>query len=84
HPDADISAELGDDILGLFSGEALHERGETLSPTPPQIHLFLENILEEVGQDPIRYREEIRITLLHELGHYLGWDEEAMEQHGIE
>ncbi|NBB78012.1 MAG: hypothetical protein GVY36_00965, partial [Verrucomicrobia bacterium] len=40
-PDADISAELGDDILGLFSGEALHERGETLSPTPPQIHLFL-------------------------------------------
>jgi predicted Zn-dependent protease with MMP-like domain len=82
-PDSDIAAELGDDLLGLFSGETLHERGETLLPTPPQIHLYLENIRDEAGNDPTLFREEVRITLLHELGHYLGWDEDAMEQHGI-
>lgn len=83
-PDADIANELGYDLLGLFSGEALHERGETLLPTPPQIHLYFENIWEEAGHDLAKYRSEIRITLLHELGHYLGWDEDDMEQHGID
>lgn len=83
-PDAEIAAELGDDLLGLFSGEALQERGETLLPTPPQIHLYLENIWEAAEHDPTNYREEFRITLLHELGHFLGWDEDEMEQHGID
>ena len=27
--------------------------------------------------------EEVRVTLLHELGHYLGWDENDMERYGI-
>ena len=82
-PDAHIAAELGEELLGLFSGEASHERGETLLPSPPQIHLYFENIWEEAGRNPANYREEIRITLLHELGHYLGWNEDDMEQHGI-
>lgn len=82
-PDEEIAAEFGDDLLGLFTGEAIHERGESLDPSPPQIHLYLENIWEEAEHDPADYREEVRITFLHELGHYLGWDEEDMEQHGL-
>jgi predicted Zn-dependent protease with MMP-like domain len=82
-PDEEIAAEFGDDLLGLFTGEAIHERGESLDPLPPQIHLYLRNIWEESEHDPADYREEVRITFLHELGHYLGWDEEDMEQHGL-
>ena len=29
------------------------------------------------------YRQEVRTTYLHELGHYLGWDETDMEDHGL-
>ncbi|MFU8849194.1 MAG: metallopeptidase family protein [Opitutales bacterium] len=83
-PDEDIKKEFGEDLLGLFSGEAMHERGETLLPAPPQIHLYLKNIWDESDHNPLIYREEVRITLLHELGHYLGWDEEDMERYGIE
>lgn len=82
-PDEDVAAEMGDDLLGLFSGEAIYERGESLDPSPPQIHLYLENIWEDAEHDIDNYREEVRITFLHELGHYLGWDEDDMEKHGI-
>lgn len=83
-PEAHVVKDFGDDLLGLFSGEAMHERGETLIPAPPQIHLYLKNIWEEAGHNPVIYREEVRVTLLHELGHYLGWDEDDMERYGIE
>lgn len=82
-PDEDIAQELGDDLLGLFTGEAIYERGESLDPSPPQIHLYLENIWDEADHDLEAYREEVRITFLHELGHYLGWDEDDMEAHSI-
>lgn len=83
-PEADVVEDFGDDLLGLFSGEAMQERGETLIPAPPQIHLYLSNIWKAAGYDPVIYREEVLITLLHELGHYLGWDEEDMKRYGIE
>jgi predicted Zn-dependent protease with MMP-like domain len=83
-PDADVVEEFGADLLGLFSGEALHERGETLLPAPPQIHLYLKAIWDEAGGDTRAFKEEVRITFLHELGHYLGWDEDDMARHGID
>lgn len=84
YPDEDVVEELGDDLLGLFTGEAIHERGDSLDPSPPQIHLYLENIWEEAGYVATSYREEVRITFLHELGHYLGWDEDDMRLHGLD
>lgn len=83
-PGDEIAAEFGPDLLGLFSGEAFGEIGETLFPAVPQIHLFLGNLWEEAGADPERFEEEVRITFLHELGHYLGWDEDDMIERGID
>ncbi|PXA05470.1 hypothetical protein DDZ13_00965 [Coraliomargarita sinensis] len=82
-PEAETANDLGDDLLGLFTGEPRHARGESLLPAPPQIHLYLENIWEFADRQIDRYMEEVRVTLLHELGHYLGWGEEEMEQYGI-
>jgi predicted Zn-dependent protease with MMP-like domain len=70
------------DLLGLFIGPALAEPDE--SPLPPQIILFLENIWEMVEGDEESYRDEIRTTYLHELGHYLGLDEIDLEERGLE
>ena len=53
-------------------------------PLPPQIVLFLENILDYAEGDPAAFRDEVRLTYLHELGHYLGWDENEIAQRGLD
>jgi len=73
------------DILGLFVG---HEHGGELrgdgAPLPPQILLFLENLWDYAEGDAAVYRDEVRLTYLHELGHYLGWDEDEIARRGLD
>ena len=71
------------DTLGLFVGEPYSDIGTTTDPLPAQIILFLENIRDAVESDEAGYREEVRATLLHELGHYLGLDEADLEERGL-
>jgi predicted Zn-dependent protease with MMP-like domain len=71
------------DTLGLFVGEEWAETGSTLTPLPAQIILFLENLWEFAGKDEEVYRDEVRITFLHELGHYLGLDEIDLDDRGL-
>lgn len=69
------------DILGLFVGsEFADEEHATL---PPQIFLYLENIWDMVEGDEEEFRFEIRTTLMHELGHYLGLDEDDLDARGL-
>ena len=51
---------------------------------PPQILLFLANIWDYAGGAEPAFREEVRVTYLHELGHYLGWDESDLEVRGLD
>lgn len=73
---------IEEDTLGLFTGSSWVEEGET--PYPPQIILFLENIWNYAGSDKAAFLEEVRTTFLHELGHYLGLDEEDLALRGLE
>lgn len=82
--DAILAEGWEPDILGLFVG---HEHGGELSdgqPLPPQILLFLENIWDYAEGDEAIFRDEVRLTYLHELGHYLGWDEDEVARRGLE
>lgn len=82
-PDDEVlQAGFPADILGLFSGSPLGDDAD--QPMPPQITLFLHNILDYANGDERIFVEELRITYLHELGHYLGWDEDEVEQRGLE
>lgn len=72
------------DLMGLFVGEAFTEEGLTTDPMPAQILLFVENIWMEAEEDRARFREEVRTTYLHELGHYLGLDEPDLAERGLE
>lgn len=72
------------DTLGLFVGpEYAFEESSTL-PLPPQIILFIENLWELANQDEIVFRREVRTTYMHELGHYLGLDEEDLYDCGLD
>lgn len=72
------------DTLGLFIGPEYADQETTSFPVPPQIMLFLENIWEMVEGDQQAYREEVHTTYLHELGHYLGLDEDDLFDRGLE
>jgi predicted Zn-dependent protease with MMP-like domain len=70
------------DTLGLFTGAEFTEEGTV--PLPPQIILFLGNLWDFAGSDEEIFREEVHTTYLHELGHYLGLDEDALTERGLE
>jgi predicted Zn-dependent protease with MMP-like domain len=84
-PDEDAALDGYDpDLLGLFVGTP---HGEDLSGAvdlPPQIILYLDNLWDFSDSDEPTYREELRTTFLHELGHYLGLDEIDLEERGLE
>ncbi len=85
HPSRDLQKDgIDADTLGLFVGEAFPEDGWGPAPLPPQILLFLDNLWDFAEEDEEIYREEIRTTLLHELGHYLGLDEIDLEDRGLD
>jgi predicted Zn-dependent protease with MMP-like domain len=69
---------LEEDTLGLYVGEAFSESALGMEGVPPQIILFLENIWAYAAGDSATYREEVRITYVHELGHHLGLDEDDL------
>jgi predicted Zn-dependent protease with MMP-like domain len=77
----ELAAEGLDETLGLFVGSDLAHPPDV--PLPTQIILFLHNIWRECEGDEAWFREEIQVTFLHELGHYLGLDEEDLDDRGL-
>jgi predicted Zn-dependent protease with MMP-like domain len=63
------------DLLGLFEG------GDEYLPDKVTIYRLP---LEESFPDPEELEREIRITVLHELGHYFGLDEDRLSELGYE
>jgi predicted Zn-dependent protease with MMP-like domain len=72
------------DTMGLFEGCPYGEQLYSEDTLPPRITFFLDAIWEEAGEDEELYREEVRVTLLHELGHYLGLNEDELTERHLE
>ena len=71
------------DLLGLFEGVALPERqSDGMDYLPDQITLF-RIPLSGMCEDEEILQEEIRITIIHELGHFFGFGEDALEKLGF-
>ena len=84
-PGDDLVADgLEPDLLGLFVGPSHDAEAGASDAVPPQILLFLANLWDYAEEDVAAYREEVRLTYLHELGHYLGWDESDLEARGLD
>ena len=71
------------DLYGLFEGIPLTEGGPDAGDLPNRIAIY-RLPLEADFPDEDELRDEIRITVLHELGHYFGLDEERLEELGYE
>jgi predicted Zn-dependent protease with MMP-like domain len=82
-PNAGLQADgIEADTLGLFTGPEFAD--EEYVPMPPQIILFLENLWDFAEGDEEIFRDEVHTTFLHELGHYLGLDEDELTERGLE
>ncbi len=77
------SEGVAPDTLGLFSGPSLLDAPDDdwIGPT---VTLYLRNIWDYAEGDPATFREEVRVTYYHELGHFLGLDEDDLEFRGLE
>jgi predicted Zn-dependent protease with MMP-like domain len=82
-PNAGLQADgIAPDVLGLFTGAEMAE-GDTV-PMPPQIILFLENLWDFADGDDEIYCDEVQTTFMHELGHFLGLDEDDLYDRGLD
>ena len=82
-PNAGLQADgIAPDTLGLFTGPDYAD--ELSVPMPPQIILFLDNLWDQAEQNEEWFLDEVHTTYLHELGHYLGLDEDDLIERGLE
>ena len=61
------------DLFGLW---------EASEYMPDRISIYRRPLVEEFGDDPAELEREIRITVLHELAHYFGIDEDRLDELG--
>ncbi len=85
-PDRQMAREVGANrygLLGLYRGVPLTERSvEQVVQMPARIILFKQNI-ERMSQARDDVVKQIRVTLLHEIGHHFGYGEKDLEDLGF-
>jgi len=74
------SLEQGD-LLGIYEGVSLAERGDYWGALPDRIVVFYKPHLA-MGLTDGELRDEIRKTVLHELAHHLGIDDDRLTELG--
>ena len=71
-----------DTLYGLYQGIPLPDRSSLYPPIlPDKITIFAEPLLEDFP-DPDELREQVRVTLLHEIAHYFGFDDDEIDKLG--
>jgi predicted Zn-dependent protease with MMP-like domain len=82
-PRRDAREGLHPEMLGLYEGVPIAAGSEAASFTlPGRIRIFKRNI-ERMARDREQLVRELRTTLLHEIGHHLGWDEDELSARGL-
>jgi predicted Zn-dependent protease with MMP-like domain len=69
--------------LGLYSGIPLTERGQFYTSLPDRIQIFRYPILA-ICDTPEQVIEEIRITVVHEIAHHFGIDDDRLRELGYD
>ncbi|GAB6985332.1 metallopeptidase family protein [Nocardioides pyridinolyticus] len=78
----DDAPEDDPDLLGLYDGIALTERyGEPVMELPDRIFIFRNNLLDMCGS-PEELEDEVRITVVHEVAHHFGIDDDRLHDLG--
>jgi predicted Zn-dependent protease with MMP-like domain len=71
------------DVFGLYHGVPLPERGDVAGLPPDTVSIY-RRPLEAAFPDPSELRDEISITVLHQLADFFGFDEEGIAELGYD
>jgi predicted Zn-dependent protease with MMP-like domain len=69
-------------LLGLYVGISMTERSVELSGTLPDVIYIFQHDIELVSGDEDELIDEVRTTVLHEIGHHFGLDEDDLDELG--
>ncbi|OPX95510.1 MAG: Possibl zinc metallo-peptidase [Syntrophorhabdus sp. PtaB.Bin006] len=72
----------GEPLLGLYQGVSLIERSITSPPLFPDTILLFQEPLQEMCETFEELEEEVEITIVHEVAHFIGLSEERLEELG--
>lgn len=71
-----------DTLFGLYEGVPLDERGFAFgNALPDKITIFFRPLVR-VYRTPARIRRQVRMTVIHEIGHHFGLEEDALRREG--
>ncbi len=70
------------DLLGFFQGTPLTERSIVSPPLYPDTIFLFQEALEEISATVEELKEQIEITVVHEIAHFVGMDEERLAELG--
>ena len=84
-PDQLAQAGLGpgDLLFGLYVGVPRTSRGFTFGEAVPDRIWIFQHSIERLYRTPAQIRREVRKTVLHEIGHHFGMDEERLRDAGV-
>jgi predicted Zn-dependent protease with MMP-like domain len=75
--------EQGDELFGLYQGIPRTERDSGYNIVAPDRITLFSGPLERACTTEAELAEQVRITVLHELGHHLGFDEDGLAAMGL-
>lgn len=67
-------------LLGLYQGVPLPERGHSYGNVLPDHITIFQQPIEAMCRTPEEIKEAVRETVVHEVGHYFGLDDERLEE----
>ena len=77
---ADMGIEPPDTLYGLYRGVDLTQRDSSYGNVLPDVITIYQGPIEEDAADEAEMAEIVRETVIHELGHYFGLDDETMHR----
>jgi predicted Zn-dependent protease with MMP-like domain len=70
------------DLLGLYRGRPLTDRSTSDSGTWPDSIVIYQRNIERMSRTRGEMRQQVRKTILHEIGHHFGLDEDELDRLG--
>ncbi len=74
----------GEPLFGLYLGVPLPQRGSSYTLSLPDRIVIYQEPHERLARTREELIAQLRTTILHEVGHYLGMDEEQLSELGLE
>lgn len=83
-PPRDLVSDESEELFGLYQGTPQTDRGSSYGMTLPDKITIFRGPLERAAESRADLAEQVRVTIIHEIAHHFGLDEERIAELGYE